>query len=40
MQLGALVEVVRADDLRSGAVTTAYTRELIAASRGFTRATA
>ena len=40
MQFGALVEVVSAADLRSGAVKTAYTRELIAASRGFTRATA
>jgi len=40
MQFGALVEVVSADDLRSGTVKTDYTRELIAASRGFTRAPA
>jgi peptide/nickel transport system ATP-binding protein len=39
MQLGRLVEVVSAEDLRSGAVQQDYTRELIAASRGFTRAT-
>ena len=39
MQLGQLVEVVSAGDLRSGAVSQDYTRELIAASRGFTRAT-
>ena len=38
MQLGQLVEVVSAGDLRSGAVQRDYTRELIAASRGFTRA--
>lgn len=38
MQLGQLVEVVSAGDLRSGAVQQGYTRELIAASRGFTRA--
>ncbi len=38
MQLGQLVEVVSAEDLRSGAVSQDYTRELIAASRGFTRA--
>ena len=38
MQLGQLVEVVSAEDLRSGAVQQDYTRELIAASRGFTRA--
>ena len=38
MQLGKLVEVVSAGDLRSGAVRQGYTRELIAASRGFTRA--
>ena len=38
MQLGQLVEVVSAGDLRSGAVRQGYTRELIAASRGFTRA--
>jgi peptide/nickel transport system ATP-binding protein len=40
MQFGDLVEVVSAGDLRSGAVKTDYTRELIAASRGFTRAPA
>jgi len=38
MQLGKLVEVVSAADLRSGRVTSDYTRALIAASRGFTRA--
>ena len=38
MQLGQLVEVVSAGDLRAGAVQQDYTRELIAASRGFTRA--
>jgi peptide/nickel transport system ATP-binding protein len=38
MQLGQLVEVVSAEDLRLGAVSQDYTRELIAASRGFTRA--
>ncbi len=38
MQLGRLVEVVNAEDLRLGAVSQGYTRELIAASRGFTRA--
>ena len=38
MQLGRLVEVVSAEDLRSGAVQQDYTRQLIAASRGFTRA--
>jgi peptide/nickel transport system ATP-binding protein len=38
MQLGRLVETVSAEDLRSGAVSQDYTRELIAASRGFTRA--
>jgi peptide/nickel transport system ATP-binding protein len=37
MQLGRLVEVISAADLRSGGVTADYTRELIAASRGFTR---
>jgi peptide/nickel transport system ATP-binding protein len=40
MQLGELVEVISAADLRSGKVTSDYTRELIAASRGFTRAPA
>ncbi len=38
MQLGQLVEVVSAGDLRVGAVQQDYTRQLIAASRGFTRA--
>ena len=38
MQLGQLVEVITAADLRSGKVTADYTRNLIAASRGFTRA--
>jgi len=38
MQLGQLVEVVSAGDLRAGAVQQDYTRELIVASRGFTRA--
>ncbi len=37
MQLGRLVEIITADDLRSGRVTADYTRQLIAASRGFTR---
>jgi len=40
MQLGKLVEVISAADLRSGTVTSEYTRELIASSRGFTRAPA
>ena len=40
MQLGQLVEIITASDLRSGSVTQPYTRDLIAASRGFTRATA
>ena len=40
MQLGRLVEVITAADLRSGKVTADYTRNLIAASRGFTRAPA
>ena len=40
MQSGKLVEVCGADDLRSGKVRQDYTRGLIAASRGFTRATA
>lgn len=39
MQFGQLVEVVGAENLRSGAVLKDYTRELIAASRGFTRVT-
>ena len=40
MQLGRLVEIISAADLRSGQVSSAYTRQLIAASRGFTRAPA
>ena len=40
MQLGQLVEIITAADLRSGKVTADYTRNLIAASRGFTRAPA
>jgi peptide/nickel transport system ATP-binding protein len=40
MQLGRLVEIISAADLRAGSVTSGYTRKLIAASRGFTRATA
>ncbi len=40
MQLGKLVEIVSAAELRAGTVTAAYTRDLIAASRGFTRAPA
>lgn len=38
MQLGRLVEVVSAGDLRTGTVQQDYTHELIVASRGFTRA--
>ena len=38
MQLGKLVEVISVADLRSGTVGADYTRQLIAASRGFTRA--
>jgi peptide/nickel transport system ATP-binding protein len=37
MQLGRLIEVISADDLRSGNVAADYTRKLIAASRGFSR---
>jgi peptide/nickel transport system ATP-binding protein len=37
MQLGRLVEIITADELRSGNVSAAYTRKLIAASRGFSR---
>ncbi len=37
MQLGRLVEVISAGDLRSGNVSADYTRKLIAASRGFSR---
>jgi peptide/nickel transport system ATP-binding protein len=40
MQFGKLVEIVDAAQLRSGGVGEEYTRRLIAASRGFTRATA
>ncbi len=40
MQLGKLVEVIDSGQLRSGKVQAEYTRQLIAASRGFTRATA
>jgi peptide/nickel transport system ATP-binding protein len=38
MQFGRFVEVISAADLRAGAAREDYTRELIAASRGFTRA--
>jgi peptide/nickel transport system ATP-binding protein len=37
MQLGRLIEVISAEDLRSGNVSAEYTRKLIAASRGFSR---
>lgn len=37
MQGGRLVEVIGADNLRSGTVGADYTRKLIAASRGFSR---
>jgi peptide/nickel transport system ATP-binding protein len=40
MQLGQLVEIITASDLRAGRVSADYTRSLIAASRGFTRALA
>jgi peptide/nickel transport system ATP-binding protein len=40
MQLGKLVEVVSADNLRTGKVSADYTRRLITASQGFTRAEA
>jgi peptide/nickel transport system ATP-binding protein len=40
MQLGRLVEVISADNLRTGNVSADYTRKLIAASQGFTRASA
>lgn len=40
MRLGKLIEIVHAEDLRKGAVETEYARELIAASHGFTRASA
>ena len=38
MQFGRLVEVIGAKDLRSGNAKENYTRQLIAASQGFTRA--
>ncbi len=38
MQLGKLVEVISVDELRSGKVREDYTRQLIAASRGYSRA--
>ena len=37
MQLGRLVEIISADDLRRGKVQEIYTSQLIEASRGFTR---
>jgi peptide/nickel transport system ATP-binding protein len=37
MQLGRLVEIISAADLRAGSVTSDYTRRLIAASRGYAR---
>ena len=40
MQLGQLVEIIDADSMRRGEVNQDYTRQLIAASRGFTRAQA
>ncbi len=40
MQLGRIVEIVEAADLRKEAVNEDYTRRLIRASRGFTRADA
>jgi peptide/nickel transport system ATP-binding protein len=40
MQLGRLVETISAADLRAGRVSSDYTRRLIDASRGFTRAPA
>jgi peptide/nickel transport system ATP-binding protein len=38
MQFGRIVEVMSTDDLRKGTPREAYTHELIAASRGFSRA--
>ena len=38
MQAGRLVEVVTAEELRSGTAREDYTRRLVAASRGYTRA--
>ena len=40
MQAGKLVEVLTAEELRNGGAREAYTRELVEASRGFTRAEA
>jgi peptide/nickel transport system ATP-binding protein len=40
MREGSLVEIVSVEDLRRGAVQEAYTRELLAASRGYTRGAA
>ena len=40
MQRGQLVEIIGAGDLRSGKVSANYTGKLIAASRGFSRASA
>jgi peptide/nickel transport system ATP-binding protein len=40
MQLGRLIEVISADNLRTGNVSADYTRKLIAASQGFTRVSA
>lgn len=40
MQAGKLVEVLTAEELRNGGAREAYTRELVEASRGFTRAVA
>jgi len=37
MQHGRLVEIVTSEALRSGVVTTEYTRELLVASRGYSR---
>ncbi|WP_349236747.1 MULTISPECIES: ABC transporter ATP-binding protein [unclassified Devosia] len=38
MQLGRVVEVISAEDLRAGKMKVEYTRNLVQASRGFTRA--
>ena len=40
MKAGQLVEILEVNDLRRGHATASYTRELMAASRGFTRAEA
>jgi peptide/nickel transport system ATP-binding protein len=37
MQLGKIVEIITTEDLRRGTVNESYTRQLIAASRGYTR---